>query len=151
MRRTGPNSPRPVGPVDRHAGSCGQAGNAPPSQCQILAVTSEPLAYLIGRRDYARTLRWAMERTRRVNAPLAEFDDNDIAEICDVSPEDVRTTVLRLQSLLAPLLYRLYPVSCIMPTPSPPPRSIRKPLRPKARQRPATCRSPSRTASAETH
>ena len=75
-----------------------------------LEAMAEPLAYLIGRRDYARTLRWAMERTRRVNAPLAEFDDDDIAEICDVSPEDVRTTRLRLQSSLAPLLYRLYPV-----------------------------------------
>jgi hypothetical protein len=75
-----------------------------------LEAMAEPLAYLIGRRDYARTFRWAMERTRRVNAPLAEFDDDDIAEVCDVSPEDVRTTGLHLQSSLAPLLYRLYPV-----------------------------------------
>ena len=57
-----------------------------------LEAMAEPLAYLIGRRDYARTLRWAMERTRRVNAPLAEFDDDDVAETCDVSPEDVRAT-----------------------------------------------------------
>ena len=33
---------------------------------------AEPLAYLISQRDYARTLRWAAERTRRVNAPVVE-------------------------------------------------------------------------------
>jgi hypothetical protein len=75
-----------------------------------LEAMAEPLAYLIGRRDYARTLRWAAERTQRMNALLTELGDDDIAEICDVSPEDVRTTRLRLQSSLAPLLYRLYPV-----------------------------------------
>jgi len=75
-----------------------------------LEAMAEPMAYLIGRRDYARTFRWAAERTRRVNAPVLGLGDDDVAEICDVSPEDVRTMARRIQSALAPLLYRLYPV-----------------------------------------
>ena len=46
---------------------------------------AEPLAYLIGRREYP-ALRWAMERTRRVSAPIAESDDDDIAEVLEVAP-----------------------------------------------------------------
>jgi len=75
-----------------------------------LEAMAEPLAYLIGRRDYARTLRWAAERTRRVNGPVVELGDDDIAEICDVNPEDVQAMARRIQSALTPLLYRLYPV-----------------------------------------
>jgi hypothetical protein len=75
-----------------------------------LEAMAEPMAYLIGRRDYSRTFRWAAERTRRVNAPVVELSDDDVAEICDVNPEDVRTMARRIQSALAPLLYRLYPV-----------------------------------------
>ncbi len=76
----------------------------------MLEAMAEPLAYLIGRRDYARTLRWAAERTRRVSAPVVELGNDDVAEICDVSPEDVRAMARRIQSALTPLLYRLYPV-----------------------------------------
>jgi hypothetical protein len=75
-----------------------------------LEALAEPLAYLIGRRDYARTLRWAAERTRRVNAPVVELGDDDLAQICDVNVEDVRAMARRIQSALTPLLYRLYPV-----------------------------------------
>ena len=75
-----------------------------------LEAMAEPLAYLIGRRDYARTLRWAAERTRRVNAPIVELGDDDVAEICDVTGEDVQAMARRIQSALTPLLYRLYPV-----------------------------------------
>jgi hypothetical protein len=75
-----------------------------------LEAMAEPLAYLIGRRDYARTLRWAAERTRRVNAPIVELGDDDIAEICDVTRDDVQAMARRIQSALTPLLYRLYPV-----------------------------------------
>jgi hypothetical protein len=76
----------------------------------VLEAMAEPLAYLIGRRDYARTLRWAAERTRRLNAPVAGLDDGDIAEICDVTREAVQTMARRIQSALTPLLYRLYPI-----------------------------------------
>ncbi|WP_327041342.1 DUF3883 domain-containing protein [Micromonospora ureilytica] len=76
----------------------------------MLEAMAEPLAYLIGRRDYARTFRWAAERTRRVGVPVAQLADDDVAEICDVTAEDVRTMARRIQSSLRPLLHRLYPV-----------------------------------------
>ncbi|MEV5695258.1 ATP-binding protein [Micromonospora globbae] len=76
----------------------------------MLEAMAEPLAYLVGRRDYARTFRWAAERTRRVGVPLAQLADDDVAEICDVTAEDVRTMARRIQSSLRPLLHRLYPV-----------------------------------------
>jgi hypothetical protein len=75
-----------------------------------LEAMAEPLAYLIGRRDYARTIRWAAERTQRTSGPLAELGGDEIAEICDVTTEDVRTIARRIQSALTPLLDRLYPI-----------------------------------------
>lgn len=75
-----------------------------------LEAMAEPLAYLIGRRDYGRTLRWAAERTARLNTPITELSDDDVAEICDVTREDVQSIARRIQSALTPLLFRLYPL-----------------------------------------
>ncbi|BCB86094.1 hypothetical protein Psuf_034070 [Phytohabitans suffuscus] len=85
-------------------------GAEPDLDCDKLEAMAEPLAYLIGRRDYARTLRWAAERTRRIVVPVAQLSDDDVAEICDVTAADIRTMARRIQSPLQPVLHRLYPV-----------------------------------------
>ncbi|KUL31465.1 ATP-binding protein [Actinoplanes awajinensis] len=85
-------------------------GAEPDLDCDTLEAMAEPLAYLIGRRDYARTLRWAAERTRRIVVPVAQLSDDDVAEICDVTTEDIRTMARRIQSALQPVLHRLYPI-----------------------------------------
>jgi hypothetical protein len=85
-------------------------GAEPELGWDMLEAMAEPLAYLIGRRDYARTFRWAAERTRRVGVPVAQLGDDDVAELCDVTAEDVRTMARRIQSSLRPVLHRLYPV-----------------------------------------
>ncbi|MFE9690593.1 protein NO VEIN domain-containing protein [Micromonospora sp. NPDC005806] len=85
-------------------------GAEPDLDCDMLEAMAEPLAYLIGRRDYARTLRWAAERTRRIGVPVAQLSDDDVAEICDVTAEDIRAMARRIQSALQPVLHRLYPV-----------------------------------------
>lgn len=79
---------------------------------EVLEAIAEPLAYLIGRREADRTFRWAFERVRRLTTDLAgsELTHADIAEVCDVRLDDVRTVALRLQSALTPLLDRLYPI-----------------------------------------
>jgi hypothetical protein len=51
-----------------------------------------------------------MERTRRLNGPVTDLSDEDIAEVCDVPLDGIRAMARRIQSALAPLLYRLYPV-----------------------------------------
>lgn len=78
----------------------------------IIEAIAEPLTYLIGRREYDRTVRWAFERMRRIagDDTVADLTYSDIAEICDVTADDVRNIALRIQSSLAPLLYRLYPI-----------------------------------------
>lgn len=85
-------------------------GAEPDVDCDTLEAMAEPLAYLIGRRDYARTLRWAAERTRRIGVPVTQLSDDDVAEICDVTAADLRTMARRIQSALRPVLQRLYPV-----------------------------------------
>jgi len=77
---------------------------------QVIESLAEPLMYLVGRPNSTDALRLAAARLRAVNAPLDGLAVDDLASACGVEHADVSSTTRRIETTLAPLLARLYPV-----------------------------------------
>ncbi|MDP8928832.1 MAG: hypothetical protein M3O70_09720 [Actinomycetota bacterium] len=75
-----------------------------------LDALAEPLMYLIGRPEFRTEFRLATTRMQAASVPLDALEDADLANACEITVDDVRTTARRIQSSMSPLLERLYPI-----------------------------------------
>jgi len=99
---------------DEQNPTLGLQGFASTPNWELLEALPEALLHLVGHRALGSELELAIHKLRALRVDVHDGPTlADLAEVCGVDLDDAERTVLRIDTALAPLLQRLYPVVCL--------------------------------------